>query len=502
MTEPTVRRDLRVRSRSSLGAGAPGGEVLPAIHTARRLPGQSSVWRSLATVGFIAVPGAMIVANGRSPGYLLAAAVSPMLMFACLPWLRTITAGESTDDVLWILVVGLEARMLASIPRWLSGVDAEAYVRVGRELAVELRNLNFGVDTERAVPGTGSIRYLTGVTQVVFADNAEVATAFYTVCGFIGCALIFRAATIALPDVAHRHMAIAVMLWPSLVYWPSSVGKEAIVLLGIGLFTVGAARRFKHDGGFVMLAAGSITTGMVRPHVALLLLGSLLIATVLAADTEGQRGRTAGKVFLVVLLVGGLFITSGEALQLVETADDSTDSVGFVEDRTNQGGSAFDPVTVRSPADYPRAVVTVLLRPFPWETSNAAALISAAEGVALVGVIVLRIRHMLRLPGEFRIRPLIGYSLVYIAAFCYAFSPFANFGLLARQRTQVIPFVLLLVLMPTIPELERAREAARSFAGRGAGTTSGAASTSTAALPAEAPRQGRWRSNVIAPPQR
>lgn len=488
----------------------------------RKVAPGASAWQSAAIVGLVLVPAGMLAASAGERSYVPAAVLAPLLVLACVPWLRRMTA-EGPADIAWILLVGLELRLLASIPRWLDGVDAQVYVRVGRDLAEQFRQFNVTAPTGRNMPGTGTIRYVTGWAQVVFFDSAEATTLLFTLFAFVGCVLIYRAAAIALPDMAHRPFAMALALWPSLLYWPSSIGKEAIVLLGIGLLVLGAAHRFAHDGGGLgLMLAGAGVAGVVRPHIVLLVLGALLVAVLLTADVGERRSINIGKYFLVILLAIGLALTSDFALELVESAD--LDTVEFLEERTQQGNSAFESASVRSPIDYPWAVITVLARPFPWEAHNATALVAAAEGTLILLVGLVRLPHLLSIVQGFRKRPLIGFALAYIAAFCFAFSSFANFGLLARQRSQALPFLLLILLLPGrartapthAPETGRARRSALGWNlptpkdkpryGRAVCTAHHDdhvdAEDNLGSSEPEEPSTSRWRSNVVLQPPR
>ena len=231
-------------------------------------------------------------------------------------------------------------------------------------------------------------------------------------------------------------------------------------------------------------------------------------------------GSTAPRIVTIALLLGGLLITSGETLRLVEDTDtDPTelDSAGFLEERTSQGNSAFTPATVEGPLDYPYAVITVLFRPFPWEARSTTALVSALEGAVLMAIAAARVGHVLRLPGSFRVRPLIGFSVIYLAGFCYAFSPFGNFGLLARQRAQAIPFLLLLLMIPsadgaapasggaaaTVPPRRRAVVRRDAVGWDLVDRAERANDDEPPSRPSRRERRDggtRWRSNVLQPP--
>ena len=53
---------------------------------------------------------------------------------------------------------------------------------------------------------------------------------------------LYRAFTIAIPDGNRRSYARLLFFLPSMLYWPSSIGKEAWMLFTLGLAAFGTAR--------------------------------------------------------------------------------------------------------------------------------------------------------------------------------------------------------------------------------------------------------------------
>ena len=103
---------------------------------------------------------------------------------------------------------------------------------------------------------------------------------------------------------------------------------------------------------------------------------------------------------------------------------------------------------INSPIVVPWAAVTVLFRPLPWEAHNGQELANTAESCFLI-VLAYKSRKRLRsIPRELRNSPYIAYCLGFTAMFVFAFSSFANFGILARQRTQTMPLVLTFLCLP------------------------------------------------------
>ena len=95
-------------------------------------------------------------------------------------------------------------------------------------------------------------------------------------------------------------------------------------------------------------------------------------------------------------------------------------------------------------------MLSVLFRPFPWEAGNAQALVAAAEGgrCSMAIFVVLAAAASCGCPGSSVRTPYVAFALAYTALFVLAFSSIGNFGLLTRQRTQVLPFVLVLLAVP------------------------------------------------------
>jgi hypothetical protein len=71
----------------------------------------------------------------------------------------------------------------------------------------------------------------------------------------------------------------------------------------------------------------------------------------------------------------------------------------------------------------------------------------------------LSVRRLARLPRELARRPYVAFAVVYTFAFIYAFSSLVNFGILARQRSQLLPALFVVLCLPE-PE-RRSRTANR-----------------------------------------
>ncbi len=198
---------------------------------------------------------------------------------------------------------------------------------------------------------------------------------------------------------------------------------------------------------------------LIRPHIAVLLFAALLVAQLFrpaSTQVTGILSKTAG---LLVMGAAAWFLATQSA-ELLGTDDISwqgvTDSIDMAGGRTNeQGGSEFEPVTVRVPGGFPAAAVTVLFRPVPVGGAQRPDGGPEPGGALPPGADRRVLARLRRLPGVLRRHPYVLFALVYTASFIVAFSGFANFGILARQRVLMLPlFFVLLALPVTRPGVE------------------------------------------------
>ncbi len=446
---PNGTLDLRDHPRSSLQSpSADGlGSALLEKKSDRRESGFQATFLTLGAVTSLGagIAYGMLGLSGRADstaGLIVAPVLAIVAVLMINKWIRS-SLGPSLAA---LFVAGFGVRMAASVPRFLGGADSPIYQREGVRIADELRLLNFGVETGRSVPGTGTIRYLSGVVNV-FTGSTYIATfLLFATVAFVGQCFFLRAMRPAMNDKQFRLLCLAVMLSPTLAFWPSSIGKESLSLLGIGLGAFGASllydRRWR---GVPYVLFGAFAVGMVRPHVALILLVGLSVG--LMARQAHTRGRMLTHLTLLLIVIVGAMAMAGASADLfgLDSFDGVSDvnaALDFAQERTSQDAAQFVAARVVSPLDYPWAFVTVLFRPFPWEATNPAAMISALESAALLTTLLVAVPGLFRQAQHVVQRGQLLYSFAFTTVFVYLFSAIGNFGILSRQRAQVIPFLL------------------------------------------------------------
>ena len=360
-----------------------------------------------------------------------------------------------------ILRMSLGLKLLATLPRFEARQDSIDYHRVGSVLADSFRKFDFTVNTGRDVPGTGSVRYFTGIVEVFTFEDEFATFVVFSLLGFVGLMLFVAAFRIALPNADSMRYALLLLFWPSLIYWPSSTGKEALMLLCLGLVAFGTARLMQgRTTGLPLAALGLLGSGMIRPHVSLIAVTAILVAIIVRAPGGGFLSAVWRVGLIGVLLFGGSVASdSVEAFFNIDGLNPTglAAALDLVSNRSSQGGSLFTAARVDSIVDYPWGFVTVLLRPFPYEASSVPMMVSSIEGLVLGAMLVGSIPRVFAALRHLRAEAYVAYAVSFSLVFVYLFSALGNFGILARQRAMTLPLVLVIVALPTAKERVRNR---------------------------------------------
>lgn len=400
------------------------------------------------------------------------AVVFALIVVVAVPILRWVARTEGEPALFRLLLVGLVVKLLFSIVRYLviqyayGGVsDAYIYWYDGGEFARRFwANLPLhplpktggrNLETQRIADITGGIFVVTG--QTWFGGFFI----FSAMC-FTGQVLMLRAVRRAIPEANWRKYAWLVLFWPSLLFWPSSIGKEAVLLGCLGLLGYGAALLLAPEPrirGVPIFGAGLAVVALIRPHVALMAVAGLMVSA--GVGVLFRRSQRAGSVrsrAVQLVAIVGLILSFGAVSTQVsslfdENAGEATstgNALTQTKEQTSTGGSEFRTYSATSPATMVPGVLSVIFRPFPWEAHNLNSLIAAVECLLLAGLFALSWRSLLAVPLVALRRPFVVYAAVFTLVFGVAFSYVGNFGILARQRTQMLPLLFVLLVLPAV----------------------------------------------------
>jgi hypothetical protein len=188
--------------------------------------------------------------------------------------------------------------------------------------------------------------------------------------------------------------------------------------------------------------------------------GASLGAAFVLRRSKPGGGGTARKILGLIVLaaVAGLLINQLQSFFDLDSGLDAQQVFDETIRRSSQGGSQFETVQPTSLTELPWAFVTVLFRPFLFEAFNPGSMVTSLEGTVLLAMFVWNASRLIRLPSLMLSRPYVGYAVIYTLTFVFAFSAISNFGILARQRTQLYPIAVIVLTVPFQSTLKTRRD--------------------------------------------
>jgi len=272
--------------------------------------------------------------------------------------------------------------------------------------------------------------------------------------------------------------ALAVLFFPSVLFWSSGISKDAITLAAIGWFLYGLyfllIERRKTLAMLLLLIISTALLLLVKPYVFVAIVPGGFIWL---AWTYLKKIRNLLLRFLVMPFTLAIFLGMGLGfLEIFEpflgeygsldgiihksitTYEDHIRAIQYGEHFYYLG--QFDGTRLDFFSKAPAAIVAGLFRPFIWEARTVFMLIASIENT----VFLLMVIAILWRTGPIKVwkiafeEPLAIFTLAFAVTFAFGVGiSTANFGALVRLKTPYIPFLLIGLLVMYNKALEAKR---------------------------------------------
>jgi hypothetical protein len=331
--------------------------------------------------------------------------------------------------------------------------DAAIYHQHGQILAQYFKVLDFSVIGTYVVRGEGTtmLAYITGLLYTIMPVSIAGAFFFFSGLAFTGTVLCYCAARVAWPEADLRYYTLCIFFLPSILFWPASLGKDAWVLCWSGVAVWGWVSfiRRQQMWGLLWIASALLMLQLIRPHIAALLALSIGAAYFLYSTVPGRRSIATWLVGGVAVIVLGYYmVQSGVGfLNLEDLSAESLElRIEEQQQRTSQGGSKYEPVSIFTPAGFVTGFVTTAVRPFPWEANGAPMLFTSLETIGWLFFCWAQRRAFWGKLRAIRHDPVAAFALCYTVGMLLALTSMSNFGIIARQRVMALPFLWMLFI--------------------------------------------------------
>ncbi len=341
-------------------------------------------------------------------------------------------------------------------------VDLAHYFSMGQQIAESFR-LRSEWEFLHPFWSNNFVFMMTGAMFIVIGPSIVAGSILYAMVSFWGQYVFYRAFCLAFPDGDRTTAGLLLLFLPSVVFWPSTIGKDSPIFYCIAVTTYGFVllQQKAKASAFLIMAVGLGGTCIIRPHIAAMLAIAILIPYLIGRNVKGIS-QVAGKMIALPLLVVGIYYIASQAQSFLKVEDLSKAEsvVQRVASSSSIGGSQFEGGSSML-FDLLNAPF-LLFRPFPWEIRSLQAAIGGMESLIVLALVWTRrkvLRSALLLSRQNAILMFIG---IYTVEFSIVFAAaIRNFGLLARQRVMLVPLVMMALCFRSPGEAESPARPAR-----------------------------------------
>jgi hypothetical protein len=365
-----------------------------------------------------------------------------------------------------LICAGLILRVVGAIAyyivgNWTSygGGDYLLYFREGWQYTERMLQGDFAMffspaEWDKSIwHGTQFVSFPAAITFALIGPSLRGSFVVFALLGFIGLvgfAVAYHRA-VGYPPV-ERYL-VWLLLFPSLWFWPATLGKDALMLMGLGLAVWGAIGR-RGRVLWLPLAVGLFFVFAIRPQVAAVVVASIMIGHVLTRDDTQPVRRLVQKIAIVV--VGYWVLQVG--LQAAGIGSLDPESIeGYIAFRATASASAGGTVVATGTGLAGAAIglFNVLFRPLPWEAQNLPNLFASLEIWLFWLLFLLNRRRVVQVLLSVRTNRLVAMAIPFVLLYASLLGMASgNLGVIARQRIFIFPFLFLFFL-----DMRRQRQA-------------------------------------------
>jgi hypothetical protein len=399
--------------------------------------------------------------------------VGLLLLSVSVPIASRLARNEGDPRLRSLLIIGLLLHFLGSPAQifvdnhaYHGVADFSGYVHQGATLSANFKSFHFTTAGAglRSAFGDGSVSIAAGIVFALVGVNELAAFWIFAWFAWLGAIFFYRAFCITFPEGEHRRYALMLFLLPSLLFWTSDVSKEAVMMLALGVTSLGAARVLARvRRGYVLIVVGIAIGIFTRPNEYALLLGAFAIAIVFRRRAATGRLRALRRLGTVFFLIVILSLTAVLTVKFIHSNAGTVSTVLGQGHKKNAAASSAEAAAgvgssnvpySKDPLLYPRDVYTVLFDPLPITARSITQLLASGENTVILILVLTSLRRFRMSYRAGRERPYVILCLVYSLGFIYSFAALGNLGLITRERTLLFPYLLVLLAIPVSPKGE------------------------------------------------
>jgi hypothetical protein len=287
-----------------------------------------------------------------------------------------------------------------------------------------------------------------------------IANLFFSLLAFEGCWRLYKFFYEQYPAL-QKQLAIAILYFPTFIFWSSGIGKEAICISGMGFITYGLYSILVKKKNIIASTIVVIFFTYILLNVKVYIIVSylpFLIYFIVVTNVLKVKNQLLkiliGPAIVLLSILGfvGIILASKDTLGvyaidgLTETVQKQQTNFQLQENISESNfdlGADYDGSILGLAKVAPFAIGAALFRPFIWEAKKPSTFLSSLESLALIlfTIYVLFKVGPLQFFKQFYKKPIVAYCFFYSILFSvFVGATTLNFGSLVRYKIPCLPF--------------------------------------------------------------
>lgn len=352
--------------------------------------------------------------------------------------LKQFTTAILGSGSLYFLLALYRIANLEEMQEW---TDGKGHHYLGEVAAYRLETEGLGRFLLDIKPGNVFYQSMTGVAYFTFGSHPEIIYAASACLGFMSVVLLLDSLVRVFPNAfpgALIYCTAAVLFLPTALFWsPFNLKEGPIAWCIVSLLRIVSYSKENRVSIYDVFVA--LLGVFLRPHIYVCWLAGVGFTRLFF------RFNIVFALFF--LAIGCVCLLLVESL-IPGSVTDFANTVSEAEAMTEKNSATQGNFKISGkPIPFFTGGLLLLIRPYPWEINSISSLATGLEiwTFTLLGLVGwLRCKRKLQLLQT----PLVMTCIISFILLCLPFSFFYNMGLLARQRLQAYPAIVVISLAP------------------------------------------------------